>query len=358
MLYVMNISTLFNTLRQHDCAVKAKAFCKRHPAVLKAASAVLVAVVMMFAVTASLRPVTIDDNGTIKTVLTLGRTESAVLAGAGIVLNSDDVVTSFLDGPEKHICIERAFDVSIIVDNGDPKVLRMTGGTVADALQLAGVSTTSHDVTNLNRTDILTDGLNIHVEKTDYEERVVTEPVPYLTTLRYSDDVPAGGRVTERAGVNGEKTYVYHDYYQDGKLVRSELVSETLTTQPVNEIAVIGNGSDSVPATELLLSEDGVPLKYKKVMNGIACAYTAKEGARTSTGTTPAIGTIAVNPKIIPYGSKLYVVSESGYVYGYGVASDTGGSLLKNKILVDLYMDTVDDCYAFGRRRVNVYILE
>ena len=358
MLYVMNISAFFNALRQHNCAVKAKAFCKRHPAVLKAASALLVAVVMMFSIMACLRPVTIDDNGTVKTVLTLGRTESAILAGAGIALNSDDVVTSFLEGSEQHICIERAFDVSVIVDNGDPQVLRMTGGTVADALKLAGVSTTSHDVTNLNRTDILTDGVNIHVEKTEYEERIVTEPVPYLTTLQYSDDVPAGGRVTERSGVNGEKTYVYHDYYQDGELVRSELVSETLTTQPVNEIAIVGNGSDAVPPTELLLTENGVPMNYKTVINGIACAYTAKEGARTSTGTTPAIGTIAVNPKVIPYGSKLYVVSENGYVYGYGVASDTGGSLLKNKILVDLYMDTVDDCYAFGRRRVNVYILE
>ena len=354
----MNISTFFNTLRQHELAVKAKAFCKRHPAALKAASALLVAFVMMFAVTACLRPVTIDDNGTVKKILTLGRTESAILAGAGIVLNPDDAVTSSLEGTDQHICIERAFDVSIIVDNGDPKVVRMTGGTVADALQLAGVSTTSHDVTNLNRTDILTDGVNIHVEKTEYEERIVTEPVPYLTTLRYSDDVPAGGRVTERAGVNGEKTYVYHDYYEDGKVVRSELVSETLTIQPINEIAVVGNGSDSVPPTELLLTENGTPIKYKQVMNGIACAYTAKEGARTSTGKIPAIGTIAVNPKVIPYGSKLFVVSENGYVYGYGIASDTGGSLLKNKILVDLYMDTVDDCYAFGRRRVNVYILE
>ncbi|MBO5928536.1 MAG: G5 domain-containing protein [Clostridia bacterium] len=354
----MNISSMCNKLRQNNIAAKTKEFCQKHPAIVKAAGAFVVALVMMFSITASLRPVTIDDNGTVKTVLTLGRTESAVLSGAGIMLNPDDAVTSSLNGKDQHICIERAFDVSITVDNGDPKVLRMTGGTVADALKLAGVSSTSHDVTNLNHTDVLTGATNIYVEKTAYEKRIVTEPVPYLTTLRYSDTVPAGARVTERTGVNGEKTYVYHDYYENGKLVRSELVSETLTTQPVNEIAIIGNGADAVPPVALELNENGVPVKYKKVMQGIACAYTAKEGARTSTGTTPAIGTIAVNPKVIPYGTKLFVVSENGYVYGYGIASDTGGSLLKNKILVDLYMDTVDDCYAFGRRPVNVYILE
>lgn len=354
----MKISTLWNNLRPQNAAAGIKKWCRKHPALLKACGTVLVAFVMVFSVTAALRPVTIDDNGVVRTVLTLGRTEKSVLAGAGITLNPDDVVTSLLEGPEKRICIERAFDVRITIDNGDPKVVRMTGGTVADALELVGVSSLSHDVTNASPTDMLKSGLSICVEKTEYQERVVTEVVPYLSTVRRSDDVPAGSRVIERAGVNGEKTYVYHDYYENGEVVRSELISETLTVQPVNEIAVVGNGSVSVSPVALALDANGVPLKYKKVLTGTACAYTAQPGARTSTGTVPAIGTIAVNPKVIPYGSKLYVVSQNGYVYGYGIASDTGGSLLKNKILVDLYMDTKSDCYAFGRRTVNVYILE
>ncbi len=354
----MNFSTAFKTLRPQNAALSIKELCRKHPALLKIGGAALVALVMTFSVTAALRPVTIDDDGVVRTVLTLGRTEKAVLAGAGITLRPDDVVTSSLEGPEKHISIQRAFDVSITIDNGDPKVVRMTGGTVDDALKLAGVSSASHDVTNVNRTDMLKNGLNICVEKAECEERVVTETVPFLTTLRYSDEVPAGGRVTERAGINGEKTYVYRDYYENGKVVRSELVSETLTVQPINEIAVVGNGSDSIPPTALALNENGVPLKYKKVMTGTACAYTAKEGARTSRGTIPDLGTIAVNPKVIPYGSKLFVVSQDGYVYGYGVACDTGGGLMQNKILVDLYMNSVSDCYQFGRRTVNVYILE
>ena len=135
MLCCMNISSMCNKLRQNNIAAKTKEFCQKHPAIVKAAGAFVVALVMMFSITASLRPVTIDDNGTVKTVLTLGRTESAVLSGAGIMLNPDDAVTSSLNGKDQHICIERAFDVSITVDNGDPKVLRMTGGTVADALK-------------------------------------------------------------------------------------------------------------------------------------------------------------------------------------------------------------------------------
>ena len=128
--------------------------------------------------------------------------------------------------------------------------------------------------------------------------------------------------------------------------------------QPVNAVVLTGSGALSPSPEELLLDENGVPLHYKKVLEGTACAYTAKEGARTSTGATPKVGTVAVNPKLIPYGSKLFIVSEDGYVYGYGVAQDTGGGVLKNKILADLYMDTAKECFAFGKRRIKLYILE
>lgn len=106
------------------------------------------------------------------------------------------------------------------------------------------------------------------------------------------------------------------------------------------------------------LNEDGIPVKYTKVIEGTACAYTARSDAVTATGTTPQLGTVAVNPKVIPYGSKLFIVSTGGYVYGYAVAEDTGGDLLNNNILVDLYMETREDCLNFGRRNVKIYVLE
>lgn len=130
-----------------------------------------------------------------------------------------------------------------------------------------------------------------------------------------------------------------------------------VTTEPVaNEARYTGAFPEMLD--EFPLDEDGLPLHYLRAVEGTACAYTAKENAVTATGTTPQWGTVAVNPKRIAYGSKLFIISDSGYVYGYAVAEDTGGDLLNNTILVDLYMDTREECLTFGRQNVTIYVLE
>lgn len=319
----------------------------------------VVGIVMACAVSLNLQQVTICDDGTMRRVLTLSENADTILSEAGVSLQADDMVTASLQTNPKTIDITRAFDVTITIDNDVTTVVRMTGGTVTDALAHAGVSLQAHDLTNLQNSDPLTGGLNIQVETLDYEDRVVTEPLNYVSTTKYSDELVAGLRQVTQEGQKGEKTIVYRDYMENGKVVRTEVISETMTKQPVNEVITMGAGSMAPKPADLVLDENGIPVSYTKVMSGVGCAYTSKKGsgARTSTGTVPQVGTVAVNPKLIPYGSKLYIVSEDGYVYGYGVASDTGGDLLNNKITVDLYMDTVKDCYTFGRRQVKIYIL-
>ena len=78
-------------------------------------------------------------------------------------------------------------------------------------------------------------------------------------------------------------------------------------------------------------------------------------GTRTATGTTVRKGTVAVDPKVIPLGSRLYVVTANGsVVYGMAVAEDTG--VRGNHI--DLYHDTYNQCINFGRRACTVYVLD
>lgn len=332
-------------------------FVKQHPTATSITTLALLILAFLFAATAALTPVIVDDNGDVRTVLTLGRTPNTILAGAGITLADDDSVTATLDGPEKRICIERAFDVSVTLD-GTSTVVRLTGGTVNDALELAGVTADKSTVTNVSTSELVSDGLNICVDRLDSQERVETETVDFVTVYRYSDEKPIGSKQVIQKGTTGTKSCRYIDYLQDGKIVRSELVSEELTKQPTNAIVLVGQGAVSDVAEKYPLDENGVPQGYKTVLEGTACAYTAKAGAVTATGTAPQIGTVAVNPKTIPYGSKLFIASDDGYVYGYATAEDTGGALMKNKIIADLYMDTAEDCYAFGRRNVKVYILE
>ena len=81
-----------------------------------------------------------------------------------------------------------------------------------------------------------------------------------------------------------------------------------------------------------------------------ATAYTWT-GNRTATGTWPSRGTIAVDPEVIPLGTKLHIEG-----YGPAVAEDTGGAIKGNT--VDLYMDTEEECWQFGRQKVEVVIVE
>ena len=330
------------------------AFLKRHVAAVSAIGIAVCAILILTVMTASLQTVTVLDDGKILHILTLTRDKECVLANAGITLQPQDVVTV----SDSAIDIKRSFSVTVSVEDGEDTVLCVLGGTVADALKDANVNTLTHVLTTHTETELLHADMVIPVKVLENETRTVEETIVHETNLTYSGELPAGSRLVEQDGVNGKKTVVYRDYYKDGKLVTTEIVSETITKEPITEIATVGEGAVSIPPDALTLDANGVPTKYKSVLSGIACAYTAKEGARTATGTIPAIGTVAVNPKVIPYGSKLFIVSDSGYVYGYGVARDTGGGLLRNQILVDLYMDTRSDCFQFGKRSVKVYILE
>jgi len=78
--------------------------------------------------------------------------------------------------------------------------------------------------------------------------------------------------------------------------------------------------------------------------------------ATTASGLKPVrnpdgISTVAVDPNVIPLGSKVYV---SGY--GVAIAADTGGAIKGN--IIDVYLNSYEECMSWGRRQVTVQILE
>ena len=105
--------------------------------------------------------------------------------------------------------------------------------------------------------------------------------------------------------------------------------------------------------------KNGKIVNYSKFISGICTAYNANEGGSlTSTGKHVRVGYVAVDPKIIPYGSKLYITSpDNKIVYGYAEAQDTGGAMRQRKALIDLFYKTDKECRHFGRRKMNVYVL-
>lgn len=121
------------------------------------------------------------------------------------------------------------------------------------------------------------------------------------------------------------------------------------------------NGN-AVPMSEMTVpdyiefDENGLPTNYAYCMEGKSTAYYG--GYVTATGTKPQQGTVAVDPRIIPYGTEMWIVSLDGnYVYGYCRAEDTGGFIyFRNGALADLYMYSYADACNWGWRGVRIYI--
>ncbi len=112
------------------------------------------------------------------------------------------------------------------------------------------------------------------------------------------------------------------------------------------------------PSTDFKLTEKGVPVNYKKKLTGKASAYSYGAGSKTATGKKVRTGYIAIDPKQIPYGTKMYIRSTDGkYVYGYCSAEDTGGFVKWGTRIADLFFPSESACVKFGVRSVEIYIL-
>ena len=127
---------------------------------------------------------------------------------------------------------------------------------------------------------------------------------------------------------------------------------ESIIIEPADRVVHVGTRGT-------LVLESG-EVTFSRRLTCKAYAYTAegRVGAVTATGAPAKVGNIAVDPKVIPYNSKLYIVSKDGtsWTYGFAVAADCGGNIKGNT--VDLYYDTKAECFAFGVKSCYVYILD
>ena len=128
------------------------------------------------------------------------------------------------------------------------------------------------------------------------------------------------------------------------KAEEAKKAEEAAKNNASNSSGTLNSTSSSQP------SSDG---KYKKTLSMEATAYSG--GTLTAMGLKPVrdpggISTIAVDPSVIPLGSKVYIPG-----YGYAIASDTGGVIKGN--IIDLYMNSHDECTSWGRRQVTLHIV-
>ncbi len=323
---------------------------------------VAAAALMVGYVSLNIRTVSITDGTQTHSVKTLSTHSGVVLTAAGLTVEEDDVVSAEWEFNKGEIVISRGMDIDISVD-GVTRSISLTDGTVTDALKKAGIELGEHDILSTPKDTALTDGMQVTVDRVTFKERTETKSIAHGTTSYESASYNKGAKVVEVNGADGEKKLVYRDRLVNGEVVETELVEEIVTKAPVDEVIAIGTYVQ--PAVNNNVSNTAGTIagySYSKVLTGKATAYTNENGLAgkyTSTGMLAQVGVVAVNPNIIPYGTKLYITTADGsYTYGYAVAGDTGSFIYSHPdTIVDLFMNTAAECYAFGRRNVVVYVL-
>ncbi len=185
----------------------------------------------------------------------------------------------------------------------------------------------------------------------DYDIQVETrtEAIPFKTYMRMSSDVAPGSVKSASQGQNGVLEKKVKVYYKKGNAEKSELLSSKVVKDPVDQITLCGI---RVRDARALPSRSG---SYDRVreLNMVATGYAPWQGSGQglcATGMKAGYGVVAVDPRVIPLHSKLYIEG-----YGYAIAGDTGGAIKRNRI--DLGHNTYREAEDVGRRKVHVYVL-
>ena len=269
----------------------------------------------------------------------------------------------------------RRFNATLTVDGESRTMDFIQGATVADMLAKAEIKLAEEDTVSEALSQELAEGMSIKVVRVTTEKDEVTTETEYETTYQEDDTIYEGETKVIQEGENRITKETFNVTYNDGKEAKRELENTEVISEGKEKIIAIGTKpvpepeeeTTEVPSTgnqEDASSEDSSSgessgstggsteeFSYSKAFTCKAYAYTAPKGAVGASGNPAVVGTCAVDPSVIPLGTRLYIEG-----YGYATANDTGGMIIGNT--VDLFMETTAECYNWGVRNVTVYVLD
>jgi len=282
-------------------------------------------------------PFTLQEGGLASVVFSSRPTVGLALATLGSGVSRYDRVWPAADTrltAGLHVFVQRATAVSFSVGGRRTATVHTHSKTVAELLAEQGVKLAAGDSVTPGPAAALVNGMTVAVTVVRSVTEVEDASIPFQTIYRNDSSRLEGEYVELQVGING---YVHREYsvtYEDGVEVGRVLLSETVV-QPDNRI--IAQGTAVVAAAVAAPVGDpqcGVTLRVW------ATWYTAASagGGTTATGTAVRKGTVAVDPRVIPLGTRMYIPG-----YGYGVAEDTGGAVIGNIIDLGYGVNDVKD---------------
>ena len=310
-----------------------------------------------------------------KTIKTRAESVTKVLEKSGVTIADTDRLNGPIDASlndNENIIITRGKNVTIKA-NGAEKTVTVTKADPKDALIEAGYVPDELD-------QISADDNSIELTFVDEDEETINEPIAHETEYVDDPDMEIGLEEVRTEGYDGNIEKKYKIMYQNDAEVSRELVSENVTLEPEN--TVIARGTKPTPAPTVAPKSTPAPStgasyagntfsesngtidghSYSRKITMTATAYStspSENGGHTSSalGTPLRRGIVAVDPKIIPLGSTVYVTSTDGsWNYGVASAEDTGGAIKGNRI--DLCYDSTSTSHSFGKQSCIVYVLD
>ena len=290
-----------------------------------------------------------------------------VLEEAGFALAANDQIIPEEGFLYSTLTIRRAVEVTINYYGEPMTVVAFEDETLTDVLAREELTWNEEDVLSQDLNMMVYEGLNLAITSIVTEEQNYTETVAYETTYVDDDNMQKGAEKTVTEGQNGEKNITAKVTFVNGVETSREILNEEVVTEVVDAVIAVGTGKNVktykngsvVIGNGTITLADGKVLTYSGTRTVKATAYTSSDPGcsnRTATGTKVRWGTVAVDPRYIPYGTKMFIVSNDGYmIYGEAVAEDCGGAIKRDKI--DLYMPTRSQCLSFGRRNCTIYFL-
>jgi 3D (Asp-Asp-Asp) domain-containing protein len=251
-----------------------------------------------------------------------------------------------------HVEIHRASPVTIEVDGGTIET-RTQARTVAQLLSEAGIELLGKDRVLPGFDAEIVTGMTVQVTRVVEAWLIESEDIPFETLWRSESALELDQRRTDQPGELGVRQRRVRIVYENGEEKRRFVADEWVERQPATRILSYG--------TKIVMREEETPhgvIRYWRKIRMLATSYSPSTAGKpldhplfgiTRLGWQATKGVVAVDPRLVNLGSKVYVPG-----YGFGTAADTGGMIKGRRI--DLCYD--DDNLVLWKSWVDVYLLE
>ena len=305
----------------------------------------------------------ITDGDRVFTYTTSATDPRQILGEAGLELDEDDTYTTQEGNGTSEITVRRNQTIYINY-YGEEMTATSHGETVEDLLNRLNLSLGENDTVSWPLDDNTFNGMRLRVENVIRQEQTYTTTIPHSTRYCFSPSLPEGMEQVVVEGIDGELLCTATVTYVNRQEVSRTVLTQTVNRNAVEEVIAVGTGLATARASDadmpiitdnMIILPNGEVLTYVGTTTARATAY-YNQGT-TATGTVAQEGVVAVDPRFIPYGTRMFIITNDGeYVYGIAAAEDAGDSnILGNRI--DLWYPTRAECIRFGYRECTIYIL-